>query len=182
LQTIYQAVWEDRRLEITYRLWIGSEVRGGVDPYGLVARWGAWHLVFALAQGVRAIQVSDLSEVRLLDETFARPPDFDLAGFWSRWTANEPLNRVAYPVVVRLSPGLLPWLPQFLGADVKRALKSAAPPGPDGWQQLTLTFDSLETARSRLLGFGGAVEVVAPEALRLSMADFGRQIATRYST
>ncbi|MGC9320556.1 MAG: hypothetical protein ACP5KN_21155 [Armatimonadota bacterium] len=43
-----------------------------------------------------------------------------------------------------------------------------------------LSFASLEEARARLLGFGGAVEVVSPRALRLSMVDYGRRIASVY--
>jgi predicted DNA-binding transcriptional regulator YafY len=45
---------------------------------------------------------------------------------------------------------------------------------------VTLPFESLHEARERLLGFGGAVEVVAPQALRQGMVDFARQVVARY--
>jgi len=45
---------------------------------------------------------------------------------------------------------------------------------------VNLEFESFEQAQSLLLGYGGAVEVQAPDALRLSIADFGRQIASVY--
>ena len=182
LQTIYRAVWEDRKLEIAYRFWFGGELRGSVDPYGLVASGGVWHLVYVQPQRIRAIRVTDLSDVRLLDETFTRPADFDLAEFWSHWSADDLQNRAAYPVIVRVSSHLMPWLPQLLGADFKQAIEAAPPPDTAGWRTLTLAFDSLETARARLLAFGGGLEVLEPQALRLSMADFGRQIVSRYGS
>ncbi|MBN1247508.1 MAG: WYL domain-containing protein, partial [Anaerolineae bacterium] len=60
------------------------------------------------------------------------------------------------------------------------ALPDAGPPDASGWLTLDLAFSSLESARSRLLALGGAVEVLAPDALRLSMADFGARIAAVY--
>ena len=77
----------------------------------------------------------------------------------------------------RAAPSLRPWLAQALGAQVE----ATAAPDPAGWLTLTLTFDSLERARASLLPFGGALEVLDPPALRLSLADFGQQIAARYA-
>ena len=45
---------------------------------------------------------------------------------------------------------------------------------------MQLFFESLEAARARLLSFGGGVEVLEPQALRCSIADFAAQIAARY--
>jgi predicted DNA-binding transcriptional regulator YafY len=50
----------------------------------------------------------------------------------------------------------------------------------NGWQTLTLTFESLEAARARILGYGGAVEVLEPLALRRSVMDFAAQTLSRY--
>ena len=43
-----------------------------------------------------------------------------------------------------------------------------------------LPFESFNTARSRLLGLGRAVEVLEPETLRKSIIDFARQIVDFY--
>ncbi len=43
-----------------------------------------------------------------------------------------------------------------------------------------LPFESLEAARARLLGFGAAVEVLAPCPLRRSIQDYAEQIAGLY--
>jgi len=43
-----------------------------------------------------------------------------------------------------------------------------------------MLFESLENARARILGFGGAIEVLEPLALRRSLADYARQIGAVY--
>jgi hypothetical protein len=107
---------------------------------------------------------------------FARPAGFDLPAFWQEWCAAREAERQAYTVQVRVSPGLLPFLQAILGV----VPESAGPPGKDGWRPLTLAFESFSAARTRLMGCGRAVEVVAPEALRLGIADFAEQIVALY--
>jgi predicted DNA-binding transcriptional regulator YafY len=178
LRTLYQAIWQDRQIEIAYRFWFGSEMRVIVSPYGLVARGSDWYLIYEQQGNQRAVRVADLEDVSLLAVTFERPADFDLAKFWITWSAQE--TESAYLVTLRAAPDLLPRLSRFFGVDFKRAVETAGPPDEDGWRTLTLTYNSLESARSRLLGFGGAVEVLTPEALRLSLADFAHQIVAKY--
>jgi len=183
LQAIRQAVWEDRKLGIIYR-WIAPHVQQFerlVDPYGLVAKAGTWHLVCADDSQIRVYRVSELVEVRPTDARFERPADFDLAAFWKAWCKGREESRPSYPVTARVSPGLLPLLPLYFGDRIRAQIASAGPPDGDGWITLTLPFERIETARERILGFGRAVEVLAPEALRLSVIDFARQIAGFYN-
>lgn len=81
-------------------------------------------------------------------------------------------------MTVRVAPQLLPYLAYYFGP---QATAEASPAEADGWRTLRLHFHSLEVARERLLGLGGAVEVLAPAALRLSVADWAAQIVRRYS-
>ena len=59
-------------------------------------------------------------------------------------------------------------------------LAEAGPPGADGWREVRLPFDSLEQARERILGLGGAVRVLEPLPLRESVIDFARQVLAAY--
>ena len=43
------------------------------------------------------------------------------------------------------------------------------------WIEVQMSFESFEAARTQLLGLGGAVQVIAPLALRTSLLDFARQ-------
>lgn len=83
-------------------------------------------------------------------------------------------------MTVRVAPGFLPYLPMLLGDGVSAAIEAAPPPDAAGWIRLDLGFESLEWARSRLLAFGGGLEVLTPKALRQSIADYAAQVTQRY--
>jgi predicted DNA-binding transcriptional regulator YafY len=176
-------VWQDRRVQLTRALRYGpltdARVEQAVDPYGLVAKANVWHLVCAQEGRLQAYRVSHILDARLLDERFARPPDFDLASFWAEWCAEFERGRAGYEVAARISPQAAPMLDVYLGA--RAAGAGPAPRDADGWLTARLVFESLEEARGRLLALGGAVEVLAPEALRRSMADFAARIIERYA-
>jgi len=182
LQTVHQAVWEDRRLRLTYRLRLGTqvEVERVVDPYGLVAKAGVWHLVHASDGHLRVHRVSRLLDAHITDERFQRPADFDLAAYWEAWCAEQEENRPYYPVAARVAPALVPVLPLYFGDRIRDAIAQAGPPDAEGWITLTLPFERLEDARERVLGFGRAVEVLEPLELRRSVIDFANQIADFY--
>jgi predicted DNA-binding transcriptional regulator YafY len=183
LQTIRQAVWQDRKLTITYR-WIAPQVQQFerlVDPYGLVAKAGVWHLVWAGDSRIHVHRVSELLDAHLSDEHFERPMDFDLAAFWKAWCKGREENRPTYPVTVRVSPDLVRLLPLYFGNHIREEIANAGPPDSEGWITLTLPFERFEIARERILGFGCAVEVLEPEPLRLSVTDFAQQIVEFYA-
>jgi hypothetical protein len=80
-------------------------------------------------------------------------------------------------MTLRVVPAAYRELSLFFG-DIHREVINA----DDGeWVHLNVWFDSLYAARTAILGLGGAVEVIEPEALRLSIADFAAQIVRRYS-
>jgi predicted DNA-binding transcriptional regulator YafY len=184
LQTIHRAVWEDRRLHLAHREFVGPQgferFERLVDPYGLVAKTGRWHLVCASEERLRVYRVSRILDAHITDEHFERPPDFDLAAFWKSWCAGRRENRPSYPVTARVSPSLTIFLPLHFGDRIRKTIAQAGPPDADGWITLTLPFETFEEARGRILGFGRAVEVLAPEPLRLSVIDFAQQIVDFY--
>jgi predicted DNA-binding transcriptional regulator YafY len=183
LSTVHQAVWQDRRLEVRYRLRFGHvfDVEQCVAPYGLVAKAGVWYVVYAYRDRVRVLRVSNLLHAQALEEVFERPAGFDLETFWQAWCARVEGDRPVYRVRVRVAPHIAADLAWYQGEGQYRAVLSAPPPpGAEGWVTIEWAFESLEEARSRLLALGGAVEVLAPLALRRSMEDYGRQIASRY--
>lgn len=71
-------------------------------------------------------------------------------------------------------------LAEYVGDRARGLASQPHIPDPDGWVTLDLPFESLITARSRLLGLGRAVEVVQPESLRKSLIDFAEQIVGFY--
>jgi predicted DNA-binding transcriptional regulator YafY len=174
LRTVQRAVWEDRRLWLAYQRQAGPAIRRferTVDPYGLVAKAGVWHLVCAADGKLRVYRVSRLLEVRLTEERFQRPAGFDLAAFWEAWSARPEVRLPPFLVTVRLLPALAAELPGAV---------AIAPPDAQGWITITAPFAGFEPARTRLLGLGGAVEVLEPLSLRHSVADFAAQVVAAY--
>jgi predicted DNA-binding transcriptional regulator YafY len=180
LQSVQQALWADRKLQITVRLPFEAEAEWLVDPYGLVAKASVWYLVCFRAGHIRVYRVSHLSDARVSEETFEYPAAFDLGRFWRAWCAEVEENRPRYPVRVRVAPGFVAWLPGLFGDPIREEIARAEPPDREGWIRLTLPFETLEEARGQILGFGRAVEVLEPRALRDSVLDYAAQIVALY--
>jgi len=182
LRALHDAVWQDRVVRIRYRQPFGTPavLERRVDPYGLVVKAGVWYLVYARRGRLRVRQVSHLQEVYLTPDTFERDAGFDLSAFWREWCAEGERQRTDYLVLVRVAPDLVEWLPHYFGERIRTAVAEAGPPDEEGWIRLELRFESLSAARDRILGFGRAMEVLAPRALRLSVADFARQVVQLY--
>jgi predicted DNA-binding transcriptional regulator YafY len=181
LRTVQEGVWQDRKLLIVYRPFLDIEMEHLVDPYGLVAKAGIWYLVYAKNEGIFVRRVSSLITVRLSDLSFERPADFELPSFWESWASETEGYLSDFSVHVRVSPGFISELPRFFGSKVQDRISQAEPPDEEGWIELDLPFESFLAARERLLGFGGGIEVLEPEALRLSMQDYAEQIISLYN-
>jgi predicted DNA-binding transcriptional regulator YafY len=146
-----------------------------------VVKAGAWYLVFARSNGALDVQqVSNLTDVRISEESFVRDSNFDLAAFWMDWCFNyENLLRI-FTVHARVASNIIPELPRYFGNSVLAEIAQANTANKDGWVTLDLAFESFEAARTRILSFGRGVEVLAPEALRLSVVDYAEQILRVY--
>jgi predicted DNA-binding transcriptional regulator YafY len=179
LQSIQQAVWEDRKLVVTYIPLFDVQIERVVDPFGLAAKSGSWYLVFARGGRVRARRVADLLDARLCTEKFERPADFDLGEFWKSWCAEEEQSFSGYPVTARVTKGALPSVIHRFGVGMRDQL-AYAPECEDGSRILTLYFRWIDEARDRLLPFGSGVEVLEPYTLRASIADIAEQTARLY--
>ncbi|MBN1936948.1 MAG: YafY family transcriptional regulator [Anaerolineae bacterium] len=181
LKTIHEAVQSDRKLRIRWRVRYGlpQDIEQTVAPYGLVAKASVWYVVCTLEDRVFAHRVSHLTEVEALDVFFERPADFDLAAFWQRWCAEFESVRPYYGVKARVASHFIADLPHYFGPQVREQIAQATP-DDQGRITVELPFESLWSARSRLLALGSAIEVLEPEPLRLSIVDYAQQIIKMY--
>jgi predicted DNA-binding transcriptional regulator YafY len=180
LPDLQQALWQDRQVKITYRLQFGAEVQRVVSPLGLVAKTNVWYLVAAWKGGQRVYRVASISQAQVLDEVANRPPDFDLGAFWKSWAKGYEGQRSSFLVTARLAPELVRDLSRYFGDGALAALADAGAPDERGWVMLRLPFEHFYAARDKILGLGAAIEVIEPEALRLSVIDFAQQIVGFY--
>jgi predicted DNA-binding transcriptional regulator YafY len=178
LSILRRAVWEDRWLCATFLRARQIPVEHEIAPYGLVAKGRVWYIVWRRRSGeLRVDRASDVVEAKLLEDTFHRPRGFDLGEFWTTWAATYEANRWYFPVTLRVMTEALPELERALGRHIRRASDSEQ---GSTFIDVEMAFDGFEHARAALLAYGGAVAVIGPDALRLSIADFARRIVETY--
>jgi len=180
LQSIHQAVWEDKRLLVCIRYEYDVRLERVIDPYGLVSKGGVWYLVWQHEGYYGVHRLSSIHDVHMMDETFERQVDFDLAAYWKEWCQSFVDNLPDYPVRVKISPDLFPHLPRLFGTKIQDLVEEALNPDDDEWITLTLHFETFYQARDRILALGGAIEVLEPHALRCSVVDFATQTQSLY--
>jgi predicted DNA-binding transcriptional regulator YafY len=165
LPTIAAATWQGRRLATRYRE--GRRVvRRTLDPLGLVLKGGAWYLVARRSVGMRVYRVSRFASVRMRDDRFERPDDFDLAEYWEEWSRNFEASVRRVEVTIRASEHVRRLLPEELRGD---------------GGVYVVGFDSLEDAFRELLKFGADAEVIEPVELRARIAAAAREVVAIYS-
>jgi len=180
LQKVHQAVWQDRKLELTYRLKFGGQIVRVIEPYGLVAKAGIWYVLYLRDGRYRILRISEILDAHFTDENFHRSPDFDLEKCWEDCCKEYEKNQAIFSVRVLVDPNFLFYLPLHFGDPIREKIKEITSSSKDDWVELCLNFRSLEDARGRILGFGRAVKVLEPEALRLSIMDYATQIINFY--
>jgi predicted DNA-binding transcriptional regulator YafY len=180
LQTVQDALWQARNLQIVYRPLETFEITRLVSPYGLVVKAGRWYLVYARNGSVFVRPISELLDVQLSEERFKWPEDFDLAGFWAEWCQEYEAFLVDFTVTLKIAPGFLPYLRRVCGSQAGCQALRADSTDKEGWVQLNVSFESFEAARDRILSFGRGVRVAAPRALQMSVLDYAEQIVKLY--
>ncbi len=177
LPAIARAVLDQSVLAMTYDSWRGVRERV-VEPFGLVLKAGAWYLV-ARSEGVaRIYKVANILQHEVRDTHFERPPDFDLAAWWSAETARFEAGLRTGTAQLRATATGLKRLSQ-LGAFAQRAVQTAAPADDAGWSCLSLPIETIDHAALTLLGIGPEIVVLAPDALRLRLRDLAADIVDR---
>jgi len=176
LQVVQRAVWDERCLRIVTRTQFGIEIEQEICPLGLVAKASVWHLVALRAGRPQVYRVSDLVRAERLELGFERPQGFDLATFWEEYAAQRESQRSLYWVTAKISPGMAQNLFMVMGEQASGILAQASPPDERGWVTVRMSFEWLGQAREKLLGMGGAVEILDPEGLRKSVVDFAQQV------
>jgi predicted DNA-binding transcriptional regulator YafY len=167
LPALQHAVWSDRRIRILYDR-DGCAGERLVDPLGLVAKGSVWYLVGRVENDLRSYRVSRVRDVAILDESFIRPPEFDLAAFWERSAETFRERMPRFNVIARVRPDVLPMFQMMIRFGSIDTISG---------DQITMHFDSEEVARVTLLGFGTAVEVIEPESLRAAVTAEARAVA-----
>jgi predicted DNA-binding transcriptional regulator YafY len=180
LAAVAEAVWEGRRLWIEYERG-DSRVERVLEPLGLVLKGGIWYAVASVEDGIRTYRLSRVVGARLLDESFERPPGFDLASHWAESIAAYEREIPRTEVIVRVDPQRIDLLADLVGRQAVTAAERLPDTDPDGWTRLQLRLDwTSDEAPGRLLGMGRDLEVIAPPEVRARVLDLARGVLERH--
>ncbi|MFC7659539.1 helix-turn-helix transcriptional regulator [Pseudonocardia benzenivorans] len=179
LATLARAVWSEQRVRIGYRRGFGddaSTVERVVEPLGLVLKAGVWYLVAGVGGDVRTYRAAKVVTVDPTGESFTRPAEFDLPGWWAESAARFAASMLRETVRLRLTPRGLRALPHVTDADAATAaVATAGPPDEEGRREVTLEVESVEVAAGQLVALAGEVEALEP-GLRALLAAHGRRL------
>jgi predicted DNA-binding transcriptional regulator YafY len=122
---------------------------------------------------MRTFKLERIPRAEAMAQTYAIPGDFDinryLSGAWGIFHSGEPVEvrmRVYPPAAARVKESI--WHPSQKLSD-----------GPKGSVNLSVTVAGTVEIRPWILGWGEAVEILAPQELRAKIADTGAKMAAR---
>lgn len=191
LAALASAVWTERVVEIRYRRWkTPREVTRRLGPLGLVLKAGRWYLVARhLDPGTpagpetadRAYRVGSVLDLEVHDETFHRPADFDLTGFWAGWSRRYEEGVYRAEAVVRMRAEALDRMAFIFPPEMsRRAREAAGPVDADGWLRTVVPIESVRHGHVELLKLGADAEVLSPPELRDAFAVTARSLYGHY--
>ena len=180
LEQIYTAVCSRQILNASFPLWNRMEFEQEIEPFGLVAKAGDWYLVYMNAGRCRMRRISDFRSIMVTGMTFYRPDDFNLESTWKRLSLEEETNYFNFIVDLRVMATIAPTLKEPSWGIPYQVVSMDNERDDIGWHHGILAYENLIAARTHLLGWGNAVEVISPETLRISMQDFAEQINKVY--
>jgi len=180
LGDVYQAVSAGKRLHVARSGPRGEPLWLDLDPYGLVSKEGRWYLLAGAGKHTVVFRLDHLLAAEPLDAPTTIPAGFDLKARWELAWRTLVAEQQPYWAQLRVQVALLDELRRAFPGQ-RAILDEAFAAQADGWLTVALPFGSLEAARARILPWGGAAVVLAPEPLRQSVADYARQAAARYA-
>ena len=179
LGTLYEATMSDRWVRATFVRPFEILATRRIAPHGLVSRGGYWFVVWAGEDDhYRVDRLTQIRSAELENDTFDRPSDFALQAFWAEWTERQLASRPEFEVQLLVRDDAVKYVEDELGA--REGVFYGVPAPSESWTPMTATFPFLGEARRAILALGGAVEVLGPEPLRLSIRDFAEQIRGVY--
>ena len=174
---LQQAIWDEKKLQMTYEKADGEVIERTVDPLGLVAKGSTWYLIAAANGKIRNYRASRIITANLSDETYTRPEGFNLAQYWKE-SADQFIKALpTYKVEVELSPSIVPRI-KFTGRFVQ--LLQTHSPSEDGWIKAHLCFDTEQEASEYILGFADQIRIISPKALRKKVHQMAKAVIEMY--
>ncbi len=180
MNTVLEALWSDRKLQIVYVKADGNRSNRIVHPLGIVAKGSVWYLVAALEDGqLRSYRLSRVAQAEVTAEAFDRPHPFSLADYWQRskqeFAASLPALEVKL-LADRDMVGRLTFTDKFV------QLVNVEEDKNNTRVRVTLSFHTEEEAIAYVLGCGAKVRLLEPAHLMKSIVQRARDVVAVYAS
>jgi predicted DNA-binding transcriptional regulator YafY len=176
LEALQRAVIEGIQVELGYRRRDGEVSVRTVHPLGLVVKNGTWYLIGDTTTGQRTFRVSRVRSVTETDRPIVRPDDFDLSEAWRSIVTNIDAQRAPLAVRLRTDERTVDVLRYMFGSRVgEESVDSSS-----GRVTVEVRAQSELMLARQLAGFGDAIEILTPAAVRDHLAEIGRGLVRRH--
>jgi predicted DNA-binding transcriptional regulator YafY len=118
VELLYRAVTASHEIRISYRMLTGAGIERVVHPLGLVAKEGAWYLVFEADGKVGYRRAEELANAEWLEDSFPYPRDFDLGAFWQGVCAQAGIRSERFQTLVQIDRAALPLIQHAFGSQL----------------------------------------------------------------
>jgi len=177
VDAVQQAIVDRRRVEVDYRNRAGQRSAVTLSPLGLVQKDDIWYLLAARdgEDEVRTYRMDRVASVVATAQTAVQPEGFDLAAEWRRVVGyvEQQRSRVSATVVVERRH--LPVLRSHFGSYL-----DVVGEHDDERVVATVAAHTVRSVAEQLAGWGAAVHVVEPDAVRAELARIGAELAAAY--
>jgi predicted DNA-binding transcriptional regulator YafY len=179
LATLATAVWDGHAVAIDYRR--GDEVvERTIAPIGIVLKGGIWYVVALAEDQIRTYRASRVIEATALEETVARPDDFDLAAYWAESSAAYERDAPTVTVDVRIAEDRLWRITNVFGRAVVDAADRSIEADRPGQVRLGLRLGYPDDVPGLLLAVGPNLEVIGPLEIRERVIKLADLVSARY--
>ena len=175
LTTLRRAVWDDRRIRLSYEDRSRKATIRTIDPFGLVSKAGVWYLIARTSEELemRSFRVERMRSVEELATRFERPADFDLERYWSETAATFARSSPEYNVTLRADASALDTVTLYWTSEILER-------GDDSGT-VRIAFPGPEAALFQIIAWGGQVTIVEPVELRALVVERARQAFERHA-
>lgn len=180
LPDLERAVIERRQVVLGYRDREQQTTERTVHPLGLVSKGNVWYLLAHTDAGLRTFRIGRVQSAVVTDRPAVRPAGFDLAEAWQSVIANVRELRTQVRVSVRLDHrDVWPLRAQF-GDDLSLIELAGDQSESDGRAEAIIGGPSVERVAEHLAGWGAAIEVLDPPAVRDHLVRIARELLEQY--
>jgi predicted DNA-binding transcriptional regulator YafY len=147
-----------------------------IEPWGLVDKDDVWYLIAGTPKGQRTFRVDRIAEAVVTDEPADRPDDFQLAQAWREIVDHMEQRRSLVWATVLIEGRFVHVLQSHYGrhCEVLDTLD-------DSRVRVRVASHMARSIAEQLAGWGNAVEVLEPEAVRNELARIGAELVRGYA-